>query len=157
MDLAQLANIGEFIGGLAVIASLIFVGVQIRQNTKTALRANARQAATQNVSALRAMIDQPDLFSDPDDFGFGARDTLSPSARLRFDLSWAIWLQAAEQLFADEREGLLEYEYKEPYMNVLRAVLSLPGGRDYWEDRRVWFSRSFQAEIDALIGDAADT
>ena len=33
MDLTQLANLGEFIGGVAVVASLLYVGTQIRQNT----------------------------------------------------------------------------------------------------------------------------
>lgn len=34
MTLEQLANIGELIGGLAVVASLIYLAIQIRQNTK---------------------------------------------------------------------------------------------------------------------------
>ncbi len=43
MDLTQLANLGEFIGGVAVIASLIFVGAQIRLNAKA-----VRQSSTHN-------------------------------------------------------------------------------------------------------------
>ena len=35
MTLANLANIGEFIGGIAVIVSLIYLALQIRHNTKT--------------------------------------------------------------------------------------------------------------------------
>jgi len=33
MNLASLANFGEFIGGIGVILSLIYVAFQIRQNT----------------------------------------------------------------------------------------------------------------------------
>jgi len=40
MTLQQLANLGEFVSGLAVIASLIFLAFQIRQNTKTVKSAN---------------------------------------------------------------------------------------------------------------------
>ena len=34
MDLNQLGNLGEFVIGVAVVASLIYVGIQIRQNTR---------------------------------------------------------------------------------------------------------------------------
>ena len=33
MDLTQLANLGEFIGGVAVLVTLIYLAVQVRQNT----------------------------------------------------------------------------------------------------------------------------
>ena len=41
MDLTQLTNLGEFIGGVAVIGSLIFVGVQIQRNARA-----VRQSST---------------------------------------------------------------------------------------------------------------
>jgi anaerobic selenocysteine-containing dehydrogenase len=47
MSLTGLAAIGSFVSGIAVLASLIFVGFQLRQNTK-AIRAEASQAHAQN-------------------------------------------------------------------------------------------------------------
>ena len=41
--LEQLANIGELLGGIAVVASLLYVGVQLRENRKQ-MRANAASA-----------------------------------------------------------------------------------------------------------------
>ena len=35
MDLATLAQLGEFIGGVGVVLSLIYLGVQVRGNTKS--------------------------------------------------------------------------------------------------------------------------
>ena len=45
MDLTQLANLGEFIGGLAVLVTLVYLAVQVRQNTAT------QKAATEIASA----------------------------------------------------------------------------------------------------------
>lgn len=42
MSLEQLANLGEAIGGFAVIASLLIVAYQIRQNTKVGKAESAR-------------------------------------------------------------------------------------------------------------------
>ena len=47
MKLAKLAELSEIIGGAAVIASLIFIGLQINQNTK-ATRASIRQSIASN-------------------------------------------------------------------------------------------------------------
>ncbi len=34
MDILELGAIGELVGGVAVIGSLLYVGIQIRQNTR---------------------------------------------------------------------------------------------------------------------------
>ena len=40
MDLAQLANLGEFIGGVAVLVTLIYLAAQVRQSAEVQLQAN---------------------------------------------------------------------------------------------------------------------
>ena len=40
MDITTLAAWGEFLGGIAVVASLIYLAGQIRMNTKTVRAAN---------------------------------------------------------------------------------------------------------------------
>ena len=42
MTLSDLGNIGEFVGAIGVIASLIYVGLEVRRNTK-ALSAQAHE------------------------------------------------------------------------------------------------------------------
>ncbi len=41
MDIMELGAIGELVGGVAVIASLVYVGLQVRQNTRQ-LQSQAR-------------------------------------------------------------------------------------------------------------------
>ena len=40
MDLTQLANLGEFIGGVAVLVTLIYLAVQVRQSAQAQEHAN---------------------------------------------------------------------------------------------------------------------
>ncbi len=49
MDLTQLANLGEFIGGVAVVVTLVYLAVQVRDTR--------RQLDEQNVST--GMADLP--------------------------------------------------------------------------------------------------
>ena len=96
------------------------------------------------------MIDHAEVFSGDEVLGFELRPEMDGDIRLRFDLVWAIWFQAVEQTFADVRAGFLESEYKEPYCFVLRGILGAQGGQEFWAERRFWFSRSFQEEVDTL-------
>jgi hypothetical protein len=49
MNIMELGAIGELVGGVAVIASLIFVGVQVRKNT-SAIRANSAQGFADSIN-----------------------------------------------------------------------------------------------------------
>ncbi len=62
MDLTQLANLGEFIGGVAVLVTLVYLAVQVRQSTsiqKTTAKIAAGQALQESAnrfSTFRQMI-----------------------------------------------------------------------------------------------------
>ena len=48
MDLTQLANLGEFIGGVAVLVTLVYLAVQVREST--AAQRTAAELATADVA-----------------------------------------------------------------------------------------------------------
>ena len=78
MNIMELGAIGELVGGLAVIASLVYVGVQVRQNTRA-----------QNIAALQFRS-----FYAIDVGGFGSNSDL-PIVAIRFlreeRRSWTSW------------------------------------------------------------------
>ena len=150
MDIMELGAIGELVGGVAVIGSLLFVGVQVRQNTRTLRQTGRRQASMQNQQACRVAADYPDLVAS----GFHNLGELAAAERLRFDMAITMYLQGTEQTAADEREGLQTAEYVEPYRAAARSMLSLPGGRQWWEERKDWASISFRKEMERLAEDA---
>jgi hypothetical protein len=61
MKLSDWAHIAEIIGGIAIIASLIFVGVQIQENSR-AVRSNTFQSITEtDMNWLENLVDDPEL------------------------------------------------------------------------------------------------
>ena len=62
LTLEDLENIGEFVGALGVVISLVYVAIQIRQNTRqitdntNALKLSEESAAQQNFSRLRLLL-----------------------------------------------------------------------------------------------------
>ena len=55
MDIMELGAIGELVGGVAVIASLIYVGFQVRQSNSVA---RAAAGASSNISRPRQATSQ---------------------------------------------------------------------------------------------------
>ena len=51
MDLTQLANLGEFVGGIAVLVTLIYLAVQVRHTSK-AIQANSAQAFATSINEV---------------------------------------------------------------------------------------------------------
>ncbi len=151
MNWEAIGAIGEVLGAAGVIASLVYLAVQIRQNTRSTRRASARQTGEMNAVALRPFADYSELFTG-DFMGLDQLADLDPSQRTRFDMIFAMWMQAIEQTFAGVREGQLESEYAVPYREYLRVLFSCPGGLQWWSEHRAWFTASFQCEIEELLG-----
>jgi len=55
MTLEDLGNIGEFVGAIGVVASLIYLALQTRQNTRAVRVASFRQIS-ESISALSLSI-----------------------------------------------------------------------------------------------------
>ena len=82
MNLDQIANLAEIIGVTLVIASLIYVAKQLRQNTN-AIHAQTRQAVLVAAqSELFAVMENPDLV-----ISIVKMDSLTPEEHVRLN-SW---------------------------------------------------------------------
>ena len=160
--LEALGNLGDFIGGIAVVITLIYLAVQVRQNTlqlrdSTKLaRIQARDVAFQNFSDFRSKIvsngDVAEIYLK------GLRDpkALEPAERLRFNLlanelfyMLQTSLQRAIELGgADPDESIREL--------VTDSVLRAPGIRIWWNEHRGEFQPGFVAKIDARFESATE-
>ena len=139
---------GELIGAIAVVISLIYVGVQVRQNTIVTKRSNARQTAAEHERALSNFLEEDVaelILRGTEDFG-----ALSPVEQYRYDLAVRIWLESIEQAYADAAIGSFPQEQLVAYRNRLFLLLAAPGGREWWSRRKVWFSEEFRAELERL-------
>ena len=59
-DIALVANIGEIIAAAVVVVSLVYVALQIRQNTH-ALKVTAAQAYVGNYNTITTQLTDPDF------------------------------------------------------------------------------------------------
>ena len=155
MNFETLGNIGDFVGGIAVIVTLAYLAVQMRLNTRAIQHSNTRQTAAAQSGALRVIFENEDTASLMFK-GFQSLSELSDVERYRFDMGLITWLQAVEQAFADHREGTFPYEYLLPYIDALGGWLSTPGGSAWWNERKIWSTASFRKEVDTILSSSSE-
>jgi len=149
MTLEALGNIGDFLGGLAVIATLAYLAVQVRQNTR-AVETASRQEIVAGFRAYNRLF----LESGVDKaFIHGIRDypDLAIDERAKFantinDLT--LFFQGA---FALYEAGTLEEETYSTYLTFVAAVLCTPGGAAWWAAISPLYTPRMVSEVNARL------
>ena len=154
MDLTQLANLGEFVGGVAVVGSLVYVGVQLRQTRSVLTRAAERDWFRDNTSAVHFASSDNDI---ADIWIRGVNDyrSLAPAESWRFDTALYTWLASFQVTFHDRQHGFGTPDRKVVQESTIKQIFQMPGVGQWWSERSGWFDASFQREIDRIIRDDA--
>lgn len=152
VDITTLGAIGEFVGGIAVIGSLIYVGFQVRQSNEQAAQRNEierneseRQFARDTSSLLLALTD-PDL-SRVFRQGLVDHESLTKDEQLRFDM----WLSGlTNHCVSIWRRGLMHEPWVRTWLDWLVSVKKTPGGGVWWESTKLRYLPDFVDEVEEL-------
>ena len=152
MSLESIYYINQLIAALALIVSLLFVGVQLNQSTQQSKQANLIAHA----ESLREMVQGPEywhpLFSQPgfaEDFRFcmNRYSEASPLIKTRFHgFMFALWLQI-DSMHRMQMRGLFDDDLSFRYIGAWKAMISTPGGAAWWSDVSPLNNPSFEAAM----------
>jgi len=147
MDITTLAAWGEFIGGIAVVVSLVYLASQIRSNTRM-VRASTTSSTNQVMVTFTAMLaDNPEVSRIWWE-GMASRDLLSEEDRHRFDPLCQLYFHALRQQFQFQRDGVGSPEEWDYQLQGLGFTAAQSGVREWW---RAWGS-TYPPEFRNLIG-----
>jgi hypothetical protein len=150
MDLATLAQLGEFIGGLFVVVSIVYLAHQVRQNTLS-LRTENYARALDRLSTLQSKLSSDAELNRIVVIGAQTPDALTRSERMRFTWSLYELLGAAEFVFHQARLGALPDEVWDRWRATMVWWLANPGIQAWWAAKPTPFSSSFEAFADEVI------
>jgi hypothetical protein len=156
MNIESMANYADIVGGVAVIVSLIYVGIQIRLNTKSN-QTQANQNAHDSLAILSLEVGKdPDLTS----FwrkGAVAFDELTEEEQFRFMMLMVTLFRRFENIFYQYQKGFLEEDLWGGYRQAMLAHFYTSGGQAFWNVRAGQFSRVFQNYLDSTSPDDANS
>lgn len=131
--LEHLANWGEFVGGVAVVISLVYVGVQIRASVKQA-RIDSLTKITELWAQYSAIVaSEPEAWRL---FYTGIKDfsSLPDAEQARFNFLMGMYFGIVDTLMVHEEAGTFIYpETYERNLEQAYAVFRQPGVQAWWE------------------------
>jgi hypothetical protein len=151
-DLQSLANIGEIVGAITVVLSLIYLAVQIRQSTQ-AQRTENYSRALDRLAAMQSSLSQDSEFSHIVSKGTLDTSKLTPSERMRF--TWAFYeiFGAFEFMFHAAQANAIPEEVWRRWSSAVAWWLTFPGVQTWWNARPTPFTDRFTAFVDSLLED----
>ena len=119
--------IGEIIGALAVFLTLIYLALQIRQNTK-AVQAAAVDASISKVTSVRQSMYESAEIAEIYIAGIANPDDLDELSRTRFRLLMHNVLLSISNIHSQTNFAGLSSSMWESQLVLLRRVVTSPGG-----------------------------
>lgn len=154
--LEQLGNFGDFIGGIAVLVTLVYLAIQIRQNTAQVkigseiARTDTYARSVESFSKFRSLLISDSEMTDI--YLRGCRDlgSLSPAEHLRFYLILQQIFHTMQAALANTSATGTRVENPAHFFN-LDTLLKRPGIRDWWLSEQSRYEEEFVALVNSQL------
>jgi hypothetical protein len=154
MSIQDLGSLGELVGAVAVVLSLIYLATQIRQNTQ-ATRAASYEDVAQGVRAFMALIANDEGVADIYLRGAATSDQLAPLEQVRFEMLLGHFFANFDMAVDLYRRRMIDDKMMIPYSRFAESLLAQAGVAEYWESSRHFFSDDLRTHIETLEGGSA--
>ena len=133
MTLSDLGDLGDFLGGIGVIVTLVYLAIQIRRNTYAVRSASLDSAYAAHMEFQRTVWSDSELNKLWFDGLLGKRE-LSDTERERFLFMVISCARLWEGAYFKVNEGSLESKAWIGLNEELAGVFAFPGVQPYWTD-----------------------
>ena len=149
-----LGNLGDFIGGIAVVVTLLYLALQVRQNTATNRVQTVQHLLTSDTASADSQIagPLPEIFVKLD-----AGERLTPSEAAAYTLYMRGRVTEAWQVFYQRQNGMIEEEVAdallERFAYFARTALF---GPVWHRNLKTGFPAEFRKYVESHLLEAVD-
>lgn len=149
--LDTIATIANILASAAVVLTLVFIGIQLKQNSELTRMAAAQTSAQMMSTNLGRIIESPDLAELIT--REGAPESWSRPERLRATNFLSASFRHYEVLHTHRRFGVFEEELWGGTEARLRDNLDSAAIRDWWKESKPFYAKSFVAYVDEIVAE----
>ena len=154
MDSAKLNDWLQVVGLFGVIASLIFVGLQMKQDREIALSAATQARTDTTIQNILGVASNPYYMSAVDKMVRGDENQLTPSERYGIRMQGTAALFNFENIHYQQQQGFIPAERWSATRETLKTLLRFPWGpREVYESNPASWRASFQAVVNQLLAE----
>ncbi len=151
MNWEAVGAVGEILGAAGVIATLGYLALQIRQNTRQT-QASAASASAHALKDARRSVYESAEITGIWLKGMSHPDELSEHDYYRFRLLMQNGIDAILDVYCQTTvTGLSPEAWQSQGVKVVERLLASPGGRRVWEQFGDSYTNEFRAEIDRIL------
>lgn len=147
MTLIELGSLGEFIGAIGVVASLAYLALQIRHNTRSVRSSMHQDMIESTLRVAESLSDNPDVgrivLKAETDY-----DNLTKEERIRFEAYAERVFGNFESVFYSYRNSMIEEDLWESWEASCLADISREAMRRFWLEERPPHLRDFMDFVD---------
>ena len=151
-----LGSLGSFVGGFGVIISVIYLALQIRQNTKS-LSSAAYQQIVASISDWSREVAMDPATVHIITSGINGDGELTPAELAQFDLLMVSLLRNYENVHFQYLSGALPESSWMGWSSRILGTLNNPGAKCWWQRQKGAYAQSFQQFVDSSIGNDPQT
>ena len=151
MNWEAIGAIGETVGAIGVIGTLLYLAIQVRASTaatetenRVAVANGYREILTLNLDSELARAFRVGLRDYPD---------VPFDSRVKFANLCGHETLLFQSVFAQYEAGQLDPETYESYLSWFASVISTPGGSNFWEEMRPVYVSRMVKEVDRRIAE----
>jgi hypothetical protein len=141
-----LGNYGEFIGAIAVVVTLVYLALQIKENSNTVAGATEMDFARELTAWHGRISADPQLIELYEKGAAGEKMTDAELARYRWVIAELLYLY--EGVYRQYKRGLVSNDTLEQLVSTAVGFLQTESLVTWWESRTSALSDEFVAYID---------
>jgi hypothetical protein len=150
VTISELGSLGEIIGSIAVIITLIVLVFQVRSARIELSSQLTREIKRDNNGTFHQLTQRPDLI-DIHIRGQREYDSLSESEKLTWLIWLFTWITQTEDAWLARNRGIPNMEWVDAYMGGVALVLRSEGGQTAWPKLCANFEKPFADALEAMV------
>src|SRR6266436_7581994 len=150
MTWQMIGRLGQVLGPIGVVISLIYLAIQIRKRKRQSRNLAMNVLVTQFSELMSSQVQTLDL-CDLWLRGLESYDELDGPSKLRFAAHLERQLRAADSLYLQFLDGALKPRLWPWFDRAIADVAAYPGFQKWWLTRKHWYSEELCRLIDKHV------
>jgi hypothetical protein len=154
MNWEAISAVGQIVGAVAVVVSVIYLALQVRSNARQTRLASMRAMSDAFNQWLYGLAGNPQIgelyYRGMHDFA-----SIDGPDLPRFSALMDSLFRIYEDMYYQHIEQHLDPHVWRGFEAVMRDIIAYPGAKAWWQSRRHWFSGQFAQFIEGLASPAA--
>jgi hypothetical protein len=147
MTIQDLGAIGELVGGIAVIITLIYLALQIRQNTSSIEGATEQSIMNHEMAMYTLIAEHPSVYRR----GSQCLSDLDADEAVVFEHLMGATMTQIYSAYAQYRRKLLPESVWQTYLLEWADYSTLPGFQQVWKSLEKYYPLEFRQALDQSL------